>query len=588
MMTKSHFSLLFLFFTLLFVSCKNEMDDIDDTIHVRIEKDPERLHPLIFPNPLAREIYQYIFLPLADFNRETLELEPLLITRLPEKQFITEGPYAGGVKFEIEILPEAVWDNGSPITAKDYIFTLRAIRLPVNNTSRYRDVLQNIVAVETDKNNEKKFTVFLKKDDMNALESCIQWEVYPSYFYDPENVLSNLDLEKLQNDTLYEKSIVGDSTYLAFAEKFNGQLYSSQKVSGSGPYNFSVWEANQYIVLEKKKDYWGTKTKKSSLKNNPDKIIFHIIADDLAAMVQLKEGKIDIMNQVDDDEFLALQKDPAFKDMFHFFTPSLTKYYVILLNNRDPKLNDKKVRRALAHLVDVDYILKNLESDFGERLVSPVHPSKSYYNKNLPAINFDLNKAKSLLAEAGWTDSDNNGFVDKVLPEGKTEMSLDIYISGQELGNQLALLLQQNAAKAGIKINIIEKDFKLVRAENIKTRKYHLVPTVVSTDLNYWDDLTFRYHSDYDNPQGANDVSYHSPKADELLNAIPLEKDIAKRESLYKTLQTLIYEDQPMIYLYVPMERIVLNKIWKGNATMKRPGYAVNEFEMTGKRAQSK
>ncbi|MBK8548063.1 MAG: 4-hydroxy-tetrahydrodipicolinate synthase [Saprospiraceae bacterium] len=160
MMTKSHFSLLFLFLSLLFFTCKNEMHDIDDTIHIRIEKDPERLHPLIFPNPLAREIYQYIFLPLADFNRETLELEPLLIKELPEKQIITEGPYSGGVRFDIEILPEAVWENGSPITAKDYIFTLKAIRLPLNNTSRYRDVLQNIVAVEMDKNNEKSFRSF--------------------------------------------------------------------------------------------------------------------------------------------------------------------------------------------------------------------------------------------------------------------------------------------------------------------------------------------------------------------------------------------------------------------------------------------
>ncbi|MBK6563731.1 MAG: hypothetical protein IPG18_00705 [Saprospiraceae bacterium] len=125
-----------------------------------LKKDPERLHPLIFPNPLAREIYQYIFLPLADFNRETLELEPLLIKELPEKQIITEGPYSGGVRFDIEILPEAVWENGSPITAKDYIFTLKAIRLPLNNTSRYRDVLQNIVAVEMDKNNEKSFRSF--------------------------------------------------------------------------------------------------------------------------------------------------------------------------------------------------------------------------------------------------------------------------------------------------------------------------------------------------------------------------------------------------------------------------------------------
>ena len=566
-------------------SCKTDRTGVDDTIHIRVAKDPERLHPLIFPNPSAREIYQYIFLPLADFNRETLELEPLLITSLPEKQMVTDGPFAGGVRFDIEIRPDAVWENGSAITAEDYLFTLKAIRMPLNNTSRYRDVLENIAAVDVDPADKKKFTVYLKKNDMNAMESVVQWEIYPAYFYDPANVLKNLDLQKLQTDTVYQKTVEADTLYQAFAETFNGPVYSSQKISGSGPYKFSVWEANQYIVLEKKQDYWGGKTGKDALKCNPDKIIFHVIADDAAAIVQLKEGSIDIMNQVDDDEFIAMQNDPALQEKFHFFTPSLTKYYVILLNNSDPKLSDKKVRRALAHLTDVDYIIKNLENGFGQRLVSAVHPGKPYYNKSLKPVAFDPDKAKSLLAEAGWKDTNNNGILDKKLGGQTTEMELDIHVSGQELGNQLALLLQQQAKTVGIKINIIEKEFKLVRAENLKTRQYHLVPSVVSTDLNYWDDLRSRYHAEFDNPRGANDVSYRNPEADKILDQIPAEPDSKKREEMYTQVQSLIYEDQPMIYLYVPAERIILNKIWKGNATMKRPGYAVNEFEMIGRRA---
>lgn len=565
-------------------SCKTDKTSVDDTIHVRVAKDPERLHPLIFPNPSAREIYQYIFLPLADYNRETLELEPLLITSLPEKQIVTDGPYKGGVRFDVKIRPDAVWENGSPITAEDYVFTLKAIRMPLNNTSRYRDVLQNIAAVTIDPSDKKKFSVYLRADDMNALESVVQWEIYPAYFYDPDNMLKNLDLDKLQTDTLYEKTVTADTTYKAFAEKFNGPLYSSQAISGSGPYTFSVWEANQYIVLEKKKDYWGEKTGNDALKCNPDKIVFHVIADDAAAMVQLKEGSIDIMNQVDDDDFLAMQNDPALKEKFHFFTPSLTKYYVILLNNSDPKLNDKNVRRALAHLTDVDYILKNLENGFGKRLASAIHPGKPYYNSALKPVAFDPEKAKSLLAEAGWKDSNNNGILDKKIDGKTTEMELDIHVSGQELGNQVALLLQQQAKTAGIKINIIEKEFKLVRAEHIKTRQYHLVPSVVSTDLNYWDDLRSRYHSEFDNPMGANDVSYRNAEADKILDQIPTEADIQKREALYKQVQAIIYDDQPMIYLYVPAERIILNKIWNGNATMKRPGYAVNEFELVGQR----
>lgn len=565
-------------------SCKTDTASKDDTIHIRINKDPERLHPLIFPNPIAREIYQYIFLPLADYHNETLELEPLLITAIPQKQIVTEGPHAGGVRFDIEIRPEAVWEDGSPVTANDYIFTLKAIRMPLNQTSRYREALQNISEVTPDPENPKKFSVFLDKDDMNALEIAIQWEIYPAYFYDPENVLASLDLQKLATDTIYENQIMTDSTYIQFAETFNGQAFSTQKISGSGPYIFESWESNQYIVVRKKDNYWGEKTNASGLENHPDKIIFHIIADDVAAMVQLKSGQIDVMNQVNDDDFLALQKDPAFKDKFHFFTPSLTKYYVILINNGAPALGDKNVRRAIAHLVDTDYVLNGLENGFGEKLATPVHPSKPYYEASLKPIEFDIEKAKNLLSAAGWKDTDNNGILDKIIDQKKTELALDIYISGQELGNQVALLLQQNAGKAGVKINIIEKEFKQIRAEHIKTRNYHLIPSVVSTDLNAWDDLKTRYHSSADNPNGANDVSYHNVEADSILEKIPSETNEGKRMDLYKKLQKIIYEDQPMIYLYVPAERIVVNKIWKAHASMKRPGYAANTFEMTGSR----
>src|SRR5690606_30113815 len=229
-------------------------------------------------------IYQYMFLPLADYHNETLVLEPLLITAIPQKQKVVEGPHAGGIRFDLEIRPEAVWEDGSPVTAKDYVFTLKAIRLPLNQTSRYREALQNISEVQTDPENPKKFSVFLDKDDMNALEIAIQWEIYPEYFYDPDGILASLDLQRLAKDTVYENQVMTDSSFIQFAEAFNGQEFSTQKISGSGPYAFENWEANQYIVLKKKQNYWGEKIGASGLLNYPDKIVFHIIADDVAAM----------------------------------------------------------------------------------------------------------------------------------------------------------------------------------------------------------------------------------------------------------------------------------------------------------------
>ena len=125
--------ILFLSFTLVasLFSCKTDRNNEDNTIHIRLKKDPERINPLLFPNPTSREIYQYIHLPLADLDPDDLELSPILIDKIPVEMAIDTGKYKGGVYFDITILPEAKWDNGSPITAEDYLFTLKAIRLEV-------------------------------------------------------------------------------------------------------------------------------------------------------------------------------------------------------------------------------------------------------------------------------------------------------------------------------------------------------------------------------------------------------------------------------------------------------------------------
>jgi len=574
-------SALLLIFTIIFpFSCKQGVIEENDEIHIRLKKDPERLHPLIFPNPLAREVYQYIHLPLADFHPEDLSFSPVLIKTIPAKTLITEGRWKGGVRFDIEILEDAVWENNSPVTGNDILFTVKSVMLPLTNTARYRESMQYITDIEIDPENPKKCSIILSEDHMSAMEIALNFEIYPAYFYDSDNTLSRLNLTNLKDDTTYLSEVLQDSSFIKFSEAFNGQKYSSEMISGAGPYRFAGWESDQYIMLEKKQNYWGNRYSFPSLKQNPDKIVFSIIPDELSAMLQLKEGKIDVMNEVSSDAFEELKNDKQYTSKFHFFTPQLNKYYCILINNADPKLQDVKIRKALNHLLDVDKIIQTLENGHGKRLFSPVHPNKPYYLKSLAPIKFDISTASKLIKEAGWSDSNKNGIADKLIDGTLQELKLDIYITGQELGKRVALLLQESAIKSGIEINIVEKDMKLIRAENIKTRNYHLLPTVISYDHNLWDDLKPRWHSTSDSPSGANDISYHNEAADKLLDEILNEENAEKRTMLYQRLQKIIYEDYPVIFMYVPMERIIVGKNWNANASMKRPGYAVNTFEL--------
>ncbi|MGB4961300.1 MAG: ABC transporter substrate-binding protein, partial [Saprospiraceae bacterium] len=566
------------------LSCKGDILNESSVIQIRLKKDPERINPLIFPNPVAREIYQYIHLPLADYNPESLELEPLLIQNIPTAMSIDTGQYKGGIYYDVSLIKDAKWENGSPITSEDYLFTMKAINLPLSSTPKYRDLVQNISDIVIDPNDIKKFRVIFKEDYMLALETVVNIEIYPRYFYDSLNVLSNYPFSYLTESNA--DAINGDSTLVKFAEKFNGNDYSRNLISGSGPYKLVSWTSDQNIVLEKKPDYWGSVKKQPALQQGPAKMIFHIIPDELTAITQLKAGALDVVNEISADSYMALSTDPVYKEQFNFFHPSLTKHYFISVNNQDPLLNDANVRLALGHLIDVDNMIANLENGMAVRSVGPIHPSKKTYNDALAPISFDLDKAKELLASAGWKDTNNNGTLDKTIGGKLMEMELEILISGQELGKRLAIILQENAAKTGVKINIKEKEFKLIRAENLKTRNYQLVPSVLSQDINAWDDLS-RWQSSEDTPNGGNESSYRSTATDALIDKILVTKEDDKRIKLYKEIQAQLYADQAAIFLYSPEEKIVISKNWSATSTVKRPGYMANTFKKIANKVPS-
>ena len=154
-------------------------------------------------------MYQYIHIPLADFDPATLELTPLLIKSIPQEIPIDTGYYKGGISFNIEILEEARWDDGSPITGQDYLFTIKAINLPLTNAGKYREFAQHIKKIVIDQSNPKKFKVIFSEDYLLALESAVNFEVYPKYFYDSINALNNYELSDF--DEKNEDKISKDS-----------------------------------------------------------------------------------------------------------------------------------------------------------------------------------------------------------------------------------------------------------------------------------------------------------------------------------------------------------------------------------------
>ncbi len=573
-----------LLFLVFIYGCKPDTIDSTQDIHIRLKKDPERLNPLVFPSPTSREVYQYLHTPLADFDPKTLEITPLLIKDIPEEGSINTGKYAGGIYFDIEIKPNAKWDNGSEITAQDYLFTLKAINLPLTDAAKYREFARNISDIIVDDKNSKKCRIIFKDDYILALESCLLIEVYPQYFYDSLRVLDNYTYDQILNSE--RASLEQDTALVKFAEVFNSNEFSRDKISGSGPYRFVSWTTDQSIVLERKDNYWAENEKSPYFQQGPRQMIFHIIPDELTAVAQLTAGQLDVINEISGDVFEDIKNDEFNSGKFEFYTPGLMRQYFALLNHKDVLISDNNVRKALAHLINVNEIIDNIEYGQGVPNIGPIHPLKKTHHPNLKPYTFDVEKAKKLLTDSGWIDKDEDGILYKEMDGKKQKLIIELLISGQELGKKIAILWQENGAKAGIKINIVEKNFKQIRLENIMPRQYQMVMSARTQEMQQWDELMF-YHSSNDSPSGSNNGSYRSSVVDSLLDKIIFTKDGSERQGIYHRIQEEVYTDLPDIYLYSPKERIIVSKNWSSFATPKRPGYMANAFRYIGQEVKS-
>ena len=569
----------FILIVILLCSCKNDQPtvEIDDTLDIAIRREPKMINPFLNPTSAAREVYQSIFTPMADFNPVTYEIEPILIKSIPEGETITEGPYKGGTKYTVEFKEEVKWDDGSPVTGKDLLFSMKAINHPGTKAASYRNYLRWITDVVVDPENERRVEFYFKDFYILAQQLVVTMQVYPQHVYDPNYAMDEVSFTDLSGPN--GKDIVAANPKLSeFATAFNSVKFTRETIENLGPYRVKEWIANQSIILEKKENYWASESEDPALIAHPEKIVFHIIPDETSAVTQLKEGNIDLLTNITSNAFSELQKDEIYKNKFQFLTEELMRFYYIAINNSKPELSDPAVRRALAKLNDIPKLIELLENGFGSQTIGIFNAKKEYYNSSLEPVTLDIEGAKEIFKAEGWTDTNNDGSVDKILNGKSVEMDLDMHITGSELSKNVALLMQENAKKAGVKINIITKKYSETMRDNIKTRDYDLTPLALSQTLTL-DDPYPKWHSENDDPSKTNDVSYHSDEADELIDKIRSARDVESRNNYYKELQEVMYKDQPVIFLYNPKEKMVLSNKWEGSTTMKRPGYLANTFK---------
>jgi peptide/nickel transport system substrate-binding protein len=570
--------ILLLGFTLSTLSCKREpavdFKRTDNSVVLRIEAEADRLNPLLSTNIYGRVVYEQLFSYLIVMDPVTGASVPQLAKSLPTREALPDGNMA----YTIEIRPEATWDDGSPITAEDYIFTIKAALNPSVPAQRIRPFLAFIKDIQTDPANPRKFTVISEKYILSEEAITAALPIMQASHYDKQGLLKDIPLATFIDPVAIEQLAASDPRLSAFATEFVTERYSrdSQGVTGSGPYRLESWETGQRIVLVKKDNWWGAKlaAKNQALEAAPDKITYKIIADAVTALSALKAEEIDAISLIEPKDFLDLQQTDYVNERYTLSTfPAMINYFVYV-NTTNPKLSDKLVRQALAHAINPQEIIDNVFYGFGSLTNGPVHPSLPFYHKNLKPVAHDTEKAKALLAQAGWKDTNNNGIVDKEIDGQQVELTLSyLMAANREVSKNVGLLLQDNAKKAGIGIELVAKEPNMM-FDDLKKLNYDIASGGRSLPGSLWDPKQ-SWHT-----QGDNRTGFGNPKTDALIDELRITLDEQKRNELYLRLQEVIYEQQAEIYLFVPQDRVAVHKRFEVTMSNSYPGYVINSLRL--------
>lgn len=554
----------------------------DNTVRIRLSAEPDRLSPYLTRSAYSRIVFERMFMYMMDFDPETLQLTPFLGKSVPAMESIEEGPYAGGVKMTFEIREAAVWPDGSPVTAEDAEFSLKAVLTPGMPTV-YQPFFKFFKGFEKDPDNDRIFTLYAKEKYILLEAVAASLCVYPKHVFDPEGLMDEFTVEALAVDDAAE-TLADNENIKRFVAQFTSAEYTTdpENMVGSGAYSLTVWETGQYLMLVKKEDWWGNKFSDQTalFEAGPDTLLFRIMPDQTAALTALKDQELDVASNLDSKDFVELQNNELVSKNYRLETPASPTIYLAYLNNKDPILSDKKVRRSLAHLVDVQEFIVSLYDGLAERVVGPVLKSKPYYNSDLELLDYNLDKAKSLLAEAGWQDADSDGVLEKDINGEVQPLQLELLISnGSKASENLALFMQEGFKKAGVQLEIVKKEFRELMSENVRKKDYQIYIGAMGMDLNL-DDFHQQWHTESDNPRGGNYTGFGSVEMDQLIDSIRVNLDELSRNEMYKRFQKKLYAETPAIFLFSPLERIAIHKRFEGTTSEKRPGFFPNTFEL--------
>jgi peptide/nickel transport system substrate-binding protein len=499
------------------IACSSDSHKSNNVV-IGISSDIETLNPMFAFQANEATITELIFMSLVkhEWNSSTSMLEA---KNMLAEEIIQNDDGSMNVK----IRDDVVWSDSVKCTVDDIITSFDLYSDPDLNT-RALGMFENFILdengkVDIAKSFEKKSDTELKiffKSGTNPTLLDIDHPILPSH------ILSSVERNILEK------------------AEFNFTPVTN------GPYKLKSWNKEQSIVLEANKDNFLIN------ETSPSEIRFKIVPNYASLLLQLKAGEIHFIDDVKPEDADRLKEN----DDFVVKLSKGRQYDYLGWNNIDPEsfangkvlpnkyFGDYNVRRALALATNREEVLNNYLYDYGQLAAGPISSEFSaIVSDDIKPLDYNIDQAKNILSEAGWTDSNNNGILDK---DG-IELEFDIYIpSGEPRREFAANIFNNNFKELGI-----NAEFKFVEMNTFldgvfgKQFDSWMIGWTNPLPLN----LRIQWYSNLDETP-FNLPSYQNSEIDKLLDIIDSNSSDEEKIEAYKGINNILFDEQPVCFLY--------------------------------------
>ena len=504
----------------LLVGCGNKgggssSGEAKDTIVYSMNTAPEGIfNPLISNVNIDKYVTSVVYASLMTVNDKG-EQEPYLATESKVSDDMKKITYT--------LSDKAVWHDGEKVTANDVAYTFKAMADP-NYTGGYYGDVQAVKGAEAYHNGEAEDIEGIKVIDDKTIE--IEFEKV----YAPG--VTNLGNVEIIPEHIWSKVDPGEWTKQT--ELLNNPV-------GCGPYKLTEYKTGSHVKFEAATDFFGGEVK------TPNLVFKAINADTTQA--EFKGGNVDIANV---ESLRKADVDALTSEGLKTVSYDNYMFTYIGFNLRKESLKDAKVRQAKMYAIDRQSILDNIVEGRGSIVNAPLLPSSWAYpeESELEQYKYDVEKAKSLLKEAGWEDKDGDGIVENANGE-KLELTIDCQ-NDHEVRQKTATAIQESLKAAGIAVEIDTMEYSALMDKAVANHDFdlYMMGNTLSLDPDPKPMWASTAISNEPGVIGYNIVAYNNPETDKLIEEGNATLDQNERKSIYGEFAKILNRDVPEAYLF--------------------------------------